>query len=414
MATFKYRLRTLPNSDGQTDITIYLFYTHNQRQHPFPTGEKVKPDNWDAENEKVTAKQKGKSTEINDRLTHYKAEGERAVTKARLNGIDPDIAYMKSVMADVLPSKKKKQPEPEPQAPAKDFFAVWQEIIDYQKSIGKLAYNTIRSHQKARNKVLEICKVNGVVPDLKTINQRVWEKIEAGYIKDNASSGTIATDCKNLKVFLNWAKEQGYPVNEAAFEIKKPKAERATITVLEAEHLEKLEKAQLPEQLVKHRDLFLFTCYTGLRYSDLANIRPEDIKGDLLRITTEKTNEEIWIPLIDKAKAILNKYMGNLPSPITNQKMNFYLKEIGLLAGLTDKDNVTSYTGGKTHKTTHQKYELLTCHVARRTFIVQSLQKGMKPAMIMAITGHKDIRVFYQYVKIADKTVKEELFKAWN
>jgi integrase len=78
--------------------------------------------------------------------------------------------------------------------------------------------------------------------------------------------------------------------------------------------------------------LFLIGCYTGLRYSDYSNIKPEniDIKNNLLKIKTKRQDTTVAIPLHTVVNSILKKYNYVLPKSISNQKTNDYLKELGI------------------------------------------------------------------------------------
>ena len=103
------------------------------------------------------------------------------------------------------------------------------------------------------------------------------------------------------------------------------------------------------ERLEHVRDLFVFSCFCGLAYSDVANLRQENIQksfdGNLWIITKrQKTNTDVNVPLLDIPKMILKKYKGKLPDGkilpvISNQKLNAYLKEIADICGI--KKNLT-------------------------------------------------------------------------
>ena len=60
------------------------------------------------------------------------------------------------------------------------------------------------------------------------------------------------------------------------------------------------------------------------------------------------------------------------------------------------------------------KYELVTSHMGRRTFVTLSLEKGMRPEIVMKITGHKDYATFKRYIEITSKVKYQEMMKAWN
>jgi integrase len=101
-----------------------------------------------------------------------------------------------------------------------------------------------------------------------------------------------------------------------------------TLTASEVAALEQLE---LPNSgyLDNARALFLLACYTGLRFSDLVSIRGEHVRGQTLRMTTQKTRETVTVPLRPEALLVVEQLLAGKVRPITNQKLNNYLKELG-------------------------------------------------------------------------------------
>lgn len=185
-----------------------------------------------------------------------------------------------------------------------------------------------------------------------------------------------------------------------------------TLTAEEVRALEELELAGRP-YLGNARNLFLLSCYTGLRYCDLVAIRPEHLKGATLRITTQKTRETVTVPLRPAAQRIVEKYLAGEVHPITNQRLNDYLKELGQIAGLTTPIEVIKYRAGTRHSTTYAKWERLGCHTGRRTFVTLSLERGLRPEVVMKVTGHRDWKSFKRYVNITEQTVEKEFARAY-
>lgn len=97
---------------------------------------------------------------------------------------------------------------------------------------------------------------------------------------------------------------------------------------------------------------------------------------------------------------------------ITNQKLNAYLKELGQLAGIAEPFELIRYRGGKRDATTFPKWERIGCHTGRCTFVTLSLERGLRPEIIMKITGHKDWKSFQRYVNITDAAVEREFRRA--
>ena len=160
--------------------------------------------------------------------------------------------------------------------------------------------------------------------------------------------------------------------------------------------------------LERVRDVLIFCCYTGLRYSDVENLRRSDIKEDYIEITTVKTADSLVIELNKHSKAILDKYKdvafeGNKALPvISNQKMNKNIKELGRLVGIDTPVRITQYRGNERIDHVYPKYELLCTHTGRKTFICKALSLGIAPNVVMKWTGHSDYKAMKPYIDIAD------------
>ena len=188
------------------------------------------------------------------------------------------------------------------------------------------------------------------------------------------------------------------------------------------EELNKLKNYQIPETkqyLERVRDVFLFCCFTGLRYSDVHNLKKSDIRDGYIEITTVKTAERLIIELNNHSKAILDKYKdvefeGHKALPvISNQKMNDYLKELGELAEINEPVSETYYKGSRRIDTITPKYALLGTHAGRRTFICNALVLGIPAQVVMKWTGHSDYKAMKPYIDIADD-VKANAMSKFN
>lgn len=111
-------------------------------------------------------------------------------------------------------------------------------------------------------------------------------------------------------------------------------------------------------RLERTRDLFLVGCWTGLRFSDFTRIREENIKDDMITIQQQKTNEFVTIPLHPVFLRIWEKYNGNLPGNISNQKFNDNLKDVCREAGLTEHVIKSITKGGKKQTTIYENGSL--------------------------------------------------------
>ena len=143
-------------------------------------------------------------------------------------------------------------------------------------------------------------------------------------------------------------------------------------------------------QLEKARDLFIFSCYTGLSYSDAMSFVFADhttiMDGkyyiDGARV---KTGERYLTPILAPALDILKKWDYRLPT-MSNERMNYSLHEIEALLGINKP---------------------LTSHVARHTFATLTLSKNVPIAVVQRLLGHSDIKTTQLYAKVIPKTVSD-------
>lgn len=225
-------------------------------------------------------------------------------------------------------------------------------------------------------------------------------------------NSTIGKQLSFLKWFLRWSFKKGYHHNNA-FDAYKPKLKstQKKIIFLTWEELTELREFEIPANkpsLERVRDVFLFQCFTGLRYSDVFNLRRSDIKGDHIEVTTVKISDSLIIELNNHSKAILDKYKDvvfeddKVLPVITNQKMNDYLKELAELAGIDEPIRQTYYRGNERIDEVTPKYALLGTHAGRRTFICNALALGIPPQVVMKWTGYSDYKAMKPYIDIAD------------
>lgn len=258
-------------------------------------------------------------------------------------------------------------------------------------------------------------------------------------VKQNLEEKTVQKQYNNLKWFLNWAIRKGYFSDNTVNNYRpKFKVLDKPVIFLRKDELLRLYEYQIPAPgtmvdlidmegneykkkvkevgaLQKTKDLFCFCCFTSLRYSDMASLKRTDIEGNKMHIVTQKTNDRITIDLNSYAMAILDKYkdetfpQGLALPVITNQKMNYYLKDLCELCGFNDPISKTCYRAGQKVEETFPKYELIGTHAGRRTFICFALSQGIPPQVVMKWTGHSDYKAMKPYIDIAEKTKAEAM-----
>ena len=192
---------------------------------------------------------------------------------------------------------------------------------------------------------------------------------------------------------------EGY-LDKDPFAQYKPGRVRKEVVFLSTDELKLLEEHQFAQprlELVK--DLFVFCCYTGLAYHEMANLKKEHIvmgfdRNEWIQMKREKTSKMISVPILPQAKVLLDKYNNEsedfaLPK-FSNQKINSYLKEIAGILGVNKS---------------------ISHHMARKTFASTVLLFNNVPMEIVSeLLGHSSMKITQEYYgKIVQKRVSEEM-----
>jgi len=395
----------LKDKKAKTETLVYLFFSYNNERLKYSTGEKIHPKNWNFDNQRVKKSFSG-SLEINNLFDRI---GE-AVQKIHRIAITENH----NLNNEYLKEKLNKQINPAGNSP-KRFFDFLSEFIEVNK-VSK-THRTIQKYKTLENHLKDFQNKKHFTLSFEKIDARFYEQLTTYFISDllllnNSSAKYI----KTLKTFLHWATERGYNTNLSFIKFKAQERDADIIYLTEKEllRLYNFDLSKKPAQ-ENVRDVFCFGCFTGLRYSDIIRVKKGHIKGDELHFVSEKTTDRLIIPLSNYAKAILKKHKYSLPI-LSNQKTNEHLKEIGKLEGIEIDEPIvlTKFRGVEEIQVKKPKYEFLSSHTARRTFVTLSLEKGMRPETVMSITGHKEYATFKKYIKITSKVKLVEMKRIWN
>lgn len=221
-------------------------------------------------------------------------------------------------------------------------------------------------------------------------------------------NNTAQRDVKTVKWFLRWAHKKGYCRHEDYENYKfKLKTNKKRVVFLDWNELMTLYSYEFrTPYLTRTRDTFCFTCFTGLRYSDVKNLLKTDIINDRITFVANKQVEDLLTIELNKyAKAIYEKYkdtegkkLFNVPS---SKNYNDYIHEICKIVGFDTPITEVYMKGGSRIETTKPKHELLSSHSGRRTFICNALSLGIPPTTVMKWTGHSDFKSMQPYIDVA-------------
>ncbi|GAC1314656.1 MAG: site-specific integrase [Mucilaginibacter sp.] len=400
MATLNFYL---DRQDKNGRSFIQMTYLANGQKFRHSIKFKVTPGQWLPTKQRIRVKNNDDEF-INSHLNSIeeiirKAERESLLIHNALN-----FSFIKQKFDDTLNKKVDK----------KTFIGYFEEYIESAK--GKRKESTISRYSTCLNHLINFRREKKYDLTFERINSTFYKQFVSYLTNEcNNLNNTTGNYMKMVKSFMNFATDMGY--NKSGNDFKKFKVfkEDGELIYLSEAELLKIYHLELPsERLRVVRDNFCFACFTGLRYSDITKLMPENIKDDYIEIKTEKTREFLRIPLNVYSKELLNRNGGRLPKLFSNQKTNDYLKELGELAELTESIQIIKYRGVEKVEFLESKYKFLCTHTARRTFVTLSLEKGMRPETVMSITGHKDYKTFKKYIKLTDKVKLVEMNNIWS
>jgi site-specific recombinase XerD len=205
-----------------------------------------------------------------------------------------------------------------------------------------------------------------------------------------------------MRKIVNYCLKSGWLQKDPFFGYKMAQKEVVRQYLTETELKTLADKKFVIDRLSQVRDVFLFSCYTGLAFIDVFQLTSDNIgigvDGNQWIFTSrQKTDTPSRIPLLPQAKAIIEKYKDHpkcinenkLLPILSNQKMNAYLKEIADMCEINKP---------------------LTFHIARHTFATTvTLSNGVPIETVSKMLGHRSIKITQHYAKILDKKVSEDM-----
>lgn len=387
------------------NVPIRMRVIYNSKRIEIATGYRIDASKWDSDLQQVkrgcTNKLKQSATEINADLQRYGSEMQKIFKEFEIKELIPTPEQIK----DIFNSRLRNEEQPEGIC----FMQAFDEFVSERGVQNSWTHSTYEKFAAVKNHLLEFNpSVSFELFDEVGLNKYVL------FLRDKRKmrNSTIENQLSFLKWFLRWSFGKGY-TTLTAYETFKPKLKstQKKVIFLTWDELTRLRECEIPESkqyLERVRDVFLFCCFTGLRYSDVFNLRRSDIKEDHIEITTVKTADSLIIELNKHSRSILEKYENvvfekdkALPV-ISNQRMNDYLKELAELARIDEPIRETYYIGNKRIDEVTPKYALLSTHTGRRTFICNALSLGIPANVVMKWTGHSDYKAMKPYIDIAD------------
>lgn len=405
-----------------SNVPVRIRISINGKRLDLFSGFRVDFQDWDFEKQRVVHNTKNISgqvaSEINITLNNFHNDLERFFLKCSAEDLIPSNDEVRNAFNAIKVKYGLAKENKVEEVTVKDFYGVFDEFISVSSRLRNWTKGTItkfmalKKHLYEYNKALAFSDLTD--QGLSDILHYFIQQIEL-------KNSTTKKHFSNLKWFMKYALEKQHTDNDAILRFKPRLVQpKKKIIFLTEEEIIQIQNTIIPPTkayLEKVRDVLLFLCFSGIRYSDVYKLKKSDVKDGRFEVTTEKTADSLVIELNSTSEAILEKYKNTpfkndkaLPV-ISNQKMNVFLKELGEIAGIDEPITDVYYIGNKRHDITKPKYEYLTTHIGRRSFICLCISKGVPIQVIMKWTGHSDYDAMKPYIEVSSKTKKIEMQK---
>lgn len=379
--------RLTKNGTASIVIECYL----DRKRKYLKTGIKIAPDQWNNKRS-VIRNNHPDSVRLNRRIRQQIEALEKFEFKQvqenntfSLDEIDGYIINLEEEGAKI-------------KALSSSFFEFCNKALSENFSVTK---STKRQHKES------LSKVEKYFPNLKfrDINYNMVKKLDDSLRIEKLHINTIAKHHKVFKTYINLAikqdllKQEDYPYK--SFKVKKQSTKREFLTNDEVEKIANLKFTERTKHIEHVRDMFIFSCYTGLRYSDVQKITNRNIKLEgkdyYIEIQMHKTKDFIKLPISllfnGKAVDVINKYKSEYPEEyifprLSNQKANVKLKIVSMIAQI-DKN--------------------LTFHISRHTFGTNLAAATSDQFVIKELMGHSDIKTSMIYIHTSQEQIKNKL-----
>ena len=375
----------------------YAIYTHAGRTLKISTGIQVEDQDWQKDH-------------VRRSDPHHKSKNE--IIEAKLQLLQQ--AHLRLTLDNLEPTENNMRKQLKQTSHQEHYLDLYEEsfidvFVKYHASKKGTRATTTLSNINQTMEVLKAFESSmGLKLCIKSFDRSVFTELIRFYLEDcGYNDRTIDKHLKVVRGFIKWA----YPDFNRSFISFKIKKDDTVIHFTEEELL-CLINADLIDKLDRVRDLFIFSCLTGMRYSDLAKFNKSWIQDGVIIFTQAKTSGLAVSPIFTNAYKILQKYDYNLPR-LSNTKFNLYLKDLFEYLQLDRSITITRYQGNKRMEQVKPLFKLVTTHVARKTFISLALDNGIPIQDVMKMSGHSDYRGIRPYISVS----KEHLIKVskkWN
>jgi integrase/recombinase XerD len=373
----------------------------------FALGETLAPGEWDEQRKRVVGPG---AALLNEKLRRLLSDVEQAYRKVELAGHELSKERVLAAM-DRKPKSRGKLEAKLVERFFEEHSATWKPatVYDYR--------TTFRD--------LEASGLAGKA--LSELDEQALREFANWMLNKGNTNKTVEKKTNNVKSFLRWALKNKHLKEDGFSDYFFSAQEVRNKPSLTRDELEQLDAAQWPHppylKFPFYRDILLFSCYTGLRYSDamqleLGHLFTAKGVGAYIDLSMIKGGGQVHVPLLPQAQAIIERNRGlwgaKLLPQVPIQQLNKSLKLVCKMAGIRRPWVVTSYRGATRTDKTVEKWEKVSSHTGRITFITLHEELGVPLTDLQKLVGHKKIETTARYTRGTLERRAEALRKAWE
>lgn len=401
MAKANFYLKSKPNDTGEQ--LIILSFSYDGERMIYSSGQTIDPKFWNKSDQRAKKSLTGYKT-----LNEYLQGLEQAVfsiyRKSSADNVNPTVKHLKYELDLYL---KKLQPKRE-----RDFSEHFEEFITAKSPSVEL--KTLQKYRTLLKTLKDFSKQTKTELSFETMDVKLYDKYLAFRVNANKSDETIYKEIALLKTFLHWCVLREYTTNVKfikQFIVKERQKKVLSLTNDELFLLYHLPLEKQTQQII--RDMFCFSCFTSLRYSDILQVSKEKIIDNTLSLYQVKTKDNVSIQLNTFAIAILERNNFNFPI-YSNYYANKVLREVAKLAGFNRSTSKLMVSGNKRVEIVKPLHKAISFHIGRKSNVTLSLARGMRHEIVMSQTGHKKLSTMQKYIAVTDEMIKDEVNRAWK
>lgn len=373
--TYKVKIKDdYIRADKTSALYVQVFL--NKRKKIFPLNISIPIEHFDKVKQRVSNKNKNHK-DFNIIIEKFLADLNTIEINYRLSGVSLDVEKLSHEINNPTSFI--------------DFILFWEEELLRQKDL--LKPGTYRQQTTALNKLKEY-KSSILFHEI--THEFISDLAKYFKVQKKNQPNTIASLMKNIKKYLHCAEKKGIRLQINHEDIKSPKF-KSNRSFLMPDEINKLYKYWESEFInPTHKSVlnrFLFSCFTGLRISDIQNIDQDNIVGDFLVFTTQKTTKLQNIQLNNTARKFINNRGPLFDSNYTGEYINRTLKDICKICGIKKR---------------------VSFHVARHTFATNFIISGGNVTVLQKLLGHSKIEDTMIYVHIAESITDIQVFNMDN